>query len=400
MAYLISDVLKQILEKYLPAKALAFRNSEIARLLSNKAPESFERSGLINQEYQISGSAGKGRWAVIPWIAIFDKSISTSAQIGYDIVYLFDANMQGVYLTLNQGWTYFKNRYGVKTGKSKINQLSQIWRDTLKSSLSEFPLSSIDLKAIGSNTDLPEGYELGTICAKYYKLTDFPDEQELRNDLQNIIAIFRELKGWLVKSKNGNPDIEASNNKLLTDPPSNRKDADESPLSTLIEDKASCSNLTLTQAPTTCFKGGNQKSMRIKTDFYKRELIQIKLGLAGELMALKYEKDWLIKNNIAYEIEHTSQVIGDGIGYDIKSVTDNLLEKYIEVKTTRGNINTPFHISAAEVSFSVAHPEQYYLYRIYEFNPKNQKGKLYILHGDISKLIELNPESYVSGNIV
>ncbi|MDI5789132.1 DUF3578 domain-containing protein [Bacillus licheniformis] len=38
----------------------------------------------------------------------FLKNLTTSATRGYYIVYLFSADGSGVYVSLNQGWTYFK----------------------------------------------------------------------------------------------------------------------------------------------------------------------------------------------------------------------------------------------------------------------------------------------------
>lgn len=38
--------------------------------------------------YKVKGSVGAGRWTDVPWIAVFDKRITTSAQKGVYIVYL------------------------------------------------------------------------------------------------------------------------------------------------------------------------------------------------------------------------------------------------------------------------------------------------------------------------
>ncbi|MGB7855018.1 MAG: DUF3578 domain-containing protein, partial [Pseudolabrys sp.] len=37
----------------------------------------------------VEGSAGKGPWAAVPWISVFDPAITTSATEGYYVVYLF-----------------------------------------------------------------------------------------------------------------------------------------------------------------------------------------------------------------------------------------------------------------------------------------------------------------------
>ncbi|MBR4026537.1 MAG: DUF3578 domain-containing protein, partial [Lachnospiraceae bacterium] len=59
----------------------------------------------IETPYKVVGSYGKGRWTDVPWIAIFDERITTSARKGVYIVYLFNKDTQELFLTLNQGVT-------------------------------------------------------------------------------------------------------------------------------------------------------------------------------------------------------------------------------------------------------------------------------------------------------
>lgn len=78
---------------------------------------------LDENQFFIVGSVGQGQWAEIPWISIFIRDITSTAKRGYYIVYLFKADMSGVYISLNQGWTYFKNKYGTKWGREKYGRL-------------------------------------------------------------------------------------------------------------------------------------------------------------------------------------------------------------------------------------------------------------------------------------
>ena len=39
-------------------------------------------------DYKVEGSAGRGRWADIPWVAIYNCSITDKASQGYYLVYL------------------------------------------------------------------------------------------------------------------------------------------------------------------------------------------------------------------------------------------------------------------------------------------------------------------------
>ena len=44
----------------------------------------------LSANYKVVGSYGKGRWTDVPWIAIFDSRITTSALKGVYIVYLLN----------------------------------------------------------------------------------------------------------------------------------------------------------------------------------------------------------------------------------------------------------------------------------------------------------------------
>lgn len=55
---------------------------------------------IDNNNYKVA-SAGIGYWTEIPWIDVFDREITESAQKGYYVVYLFREDMSGVYLSLD-----------------------------------------------------------------------------------------------------------------------------------------------------------------------------------------------------------------------------------------------------------------------------------------------------------
>ena len=57
-------------------------------------------------------SAGQGRWATVPWIAALDSRETSKTSEGVYVIYLFRADMSGVYLTLNQGTSWVMAGYG------------------------------------------------------------------------------------------------------------------------------------------------------------------------------------------------------------------------------------------------------------------------------------------------
>ncbi|MEK8179281.1 DUF3883 domain-containing protein [Flavobacterium buctense] len=129
-------------------------------------------------------------------------------------------------------------------------------------------------------------------------------------------------------------------------------------------------------------------------DFIKKEIENKRLGLLGELFVIKRERDFLIQNereDLADLIEHSSEVLGDGLGYDILSYELNGDVKHIEVKTTRSEINRPFYLTKNEIEFSKLNEKSYQLYRLFDFDTNLNVGKFYIIKGDL--YTELNLEA-------
>ncbi|MBM7623762.1 DUF3427 domain-containing protein [Sporohalobacter salinus] len=134
-----------------------------------------------------------------------------------------------------------------------------------------------------------------------------------------------------------------------------------------------------------------------KVDFAENNARNKKIGLEGEKFILKYEKEFLIRNDrkdLAEKVIHTSQVKGDGTGYDIQSYTLDGEDKFIEVKTTTGGKNTAFDITLNEVAFSELHPDNYYLYRVFNFDFETKKGQFYEQSGSIRDNFDLEPVSF------
>ena len=108
MKSILHDLLRKFMDEY--AKELD----------DARATENFKRpfGALVRQDianklqervdgniYKVKGSVGAGRWTDVPWIAVFDKRITQSAQKGVYIVYLLNKDTKELFLTLNQGAT-------------------------------------------------------------------------------------------------------------------------------------------------------------------------------------------------------------------------------------------------------------------------------------------------------
>ncbi|USR87936.1 DUF3578 domain-containing protein [Lactiplantibacillus pentosus] len=55
-------------------------NEPTQRLLNNGLKGLSDEKELLVDGFTSNGSAGSGKWATVPWIALFDTNISTSAK--------------------------------------------------------------------------------------------------------------------------------------------------------------------------------------------------------------------------------------------------------------------------------------------------------------------------------
>ncbi|VVO77137.1 DUF3883 domain-containing protein [Pseudomonas fluorescens] len=107
------------------------------------------------------------------------------------------------------------------------------------------------------------------------------------------------------------------------------------------------------------------------------------LGDLGERIILAHERTRVQKElgpDYADKVVYVSRDEGDSAGYDIRSwreVAGAISEYFIEVKTTSGNENTPFFISANELQFAESNTEKYELVRIHSLS---QAKKQYLVY--------------------
>jgi len=365
-----------------------FKNNELVALLSKGFPK-YSNYFYNDQMFVSSGSAGRGRWATIPWICVFDSAISKSAQHGFYLVYLFSIDTNTVYLSLNQGWTFFREKYGKKEGLNKIQTVGDYFRDKLVYDRHEY-LSKINLNSSSyKNTDLPEGYEYGNIFAKKYSIDEMPSNATLENDLKKMIVIIYQLQRCLIDAKN----VESSINVILSEMKlengfDNNKISEENDLSSgnIIQVTAPNKNLNEKE-----FTGqAHKQGMEVKQSTNGR------LGKMGEDLVMSYEKNRLLKaglKDLAYKVKHSSESEGDGLGYDIKSYDLDGSTIYIEVKSTTGEKNTPFFLSSNELLASKKYSEKYRLYRLFEIGSDNGTS-FYIVKGFMNEKLNLDPVGY------
>ncbi len=343
------DLLLQVLSKFLDESKKPLTQNFLADLLRHELPDTIRREAYITDKYKVKGSPGAGIWAEVPWVAILDKEITDTPERQFYIVYLFDAEMNGVYLSLNQGWVQYEKKFGNNqiAARKAIQMKTLALQEDLKSSF-DFSTAPITLHA---RNNLGKGYELGHICGKFYSKSQMPTDEILIDDLRNLIGVYREMKGEVGRdifgsSPNNHLEINKAELEKLTivatelmlttiNPATGRKYAKDLTTSFNIEADA-----------------GNQKEYR-------------RIGKKTEFIVAEYERKHLNeigKPNLAEKVKIVSE--NTALGYDVLSFDDEEKPKQIEVKGTRSNGYLFFNLTAYELAASKA-LDNYYLYHVH-----------------------------------
>ena len=135
-------------------------------------------------------------------------------------------------------------------------------------------------------------------------------------------------------------------------------------------------------------KKSKVKLQGVHVDYIEEAKSQKELGDAGEEFVYQLERAKVKKYKLSKDkkVRMVSKLDGDGLGYDILSYDKHGNPIYIEVKATMGPENGSIFITANELEMSEKHSEQYYLYRVYDFNTTKMEGKLSIRQGSLKPL--------------
>lgn len=142
-------------------------------------------------------------------------------------------------------------------------------------------------------------------------------------------------------------------------------------------------------------KKSEVKLQGVHVDYIEAAKIQKELGDAGEEFVYQFERAKVKKYKLSKnrKVRMASKLDGDGWGYDILSYDKHGNPMYIEVKTTTGPKNGSIFITANELEMSERYSEQYYLYKVYNFNTTKMEGKISIRQGSL-KPLSISAQTY------
>ena len=165
---------------------------------------------------------------LVPWIALLNPDVTTTATDGLYLVYLYDRALQRVYLSMNQGATQHRRQAetdGLKGKAAEASALAEIGAETvaLRAALDPSMLagtqSEIDL---GASNFLPRGYEAGSVAAIEYAVSALPSTEALSHDLARFAVLYERC----VEVK----DQLAANRRVRTSSRSEKKRATPTPI--------------------------------------------------------------------------------------------------------------------------------------------------------------------------
>ena len=204
----LQKLLKKFMEEYESELNEARKDKDFKRPLGNIVRKDIAHligAQLQENIYKVKGSVGAGSWADVPWIGVFDKRVTTSAQRGVYIVYLLNKTTKELFLTLNQGVTDV-----VTTSNSKAADNLQNRAQSIRGKIGSIPGLEISLNGSGS-----KAYDAGCIYYIKYTLDSLPEDEKLYSDLNKFIEAYKAYydKVFLTSEEN-NVQVEEGEGEL------------------------------------------------------------------------------------------------------------------------------------------------------------------------------------------
>ncbi|ADL55626.1 MrcB family domain-containing protein [Gallionella capsiferriformans] len=188
---MLREILKRILTEWPKATTEPFTNHPLAHAIRQELRD--EVISIIDEKYPnyiVSGSAGAGNWANVPWLSILNPEITKTTQDGIYPGYLFRPDGLGVYLSIGRGSTNPQKLYGKVQADKQADLIVSKIREKMPE-LSKWGQQQVEL---GASTSLGKSYEKANIAARFYKLNSLPSNDELKVDLLDSMKFYDEIE--------------------------------------------------------------------------------------------------------------------------------------------------------------------------------------------------------------
>ena len=184
----MKTVITRVLSDYSSARTEPFAGHPIGTFFRDEIPQRMYATGMVDPTtHLVTGSIGQGNWVESAWFAVFNRSITTSARKGVYIVYLLSKDGNKLYLTFNQGSASIRQSHS----KAETIRIMRENAADLVSKIDSRGFRSDENISLGNNlTERAELYQKGTVFYTEYVKGSVPEEDVLRKDLANMMAIY------------------------------------------------------------------------------------------------------------------------------------------------------------------------------------------------------------------
>lgn len=143
--------------------------------------------------YVVKSSAGQPgrRYALIPYAMLLRRDVTSSPTHGVYIALLFDEHCRRLWITLNQGISQFRDRFGPSRSFEALRQGSSLLAE-LMSAPDGFDQGPVDLAA---SYPYGQAYEVGAVYGRCFELERF-DESKARTfaeALHDLLALYETM---------------------------------------------------------------------------------------------------------------------------------------------------------------------------------------------------------------
>ncbi|RFU40624.1 DUF3578 domain-containing protein [Actinomadura logoneensis] len=167
--------------------------TEIPQRIRAHVDELAATIGVPLLDLGVEGKDGTGLKTEIPWVRVFSRAESPRATSGWYLVYLFSADGERVYLSLNQGTTVWTGTDFAPREPAEIKARVAWARPRIEGLLSEWGGVQTDIKLAARKSRLGEGYEAGNVTAIEYRRDALPSESAFMDDLLYMAHLLRVL---------------------------------------------------------------------------------------------------------------------------------------------------------------------------------------------------------------
>ncbi|MBB1275818.1 MrcB family domain-containing protein [Pseudoalteromonas sp. SR43-3] len=384
------NLIKELSELWPSYYALTKEDSKnkAYKLIHDTLPKSLRPLNEGKKHLLVASSGGQGNITAGPWFATFDERITTRAEEGYYLVFLFSIDMKKIVLELGFATGQFTKFYGVNKNTYKImRDAALMMQEATTSICNDFPHQEFITKLNREPSDLStlpptskhklqKGYEQASIYSLSYDI-DKLEGSSLLEDYGLFLELYQRIAvDPLV------PSVESLLGRTI----------ENSPLNTELNIPAA-TNFSI-RAPKKVTSNTPSKS---SFNGKRRSKDAKAVGDMGEKIVLAFEKNKLSNHpELLDKIVH-EEAEKNRPGWDISSYNENGEKMRIEVKASSTSIINSLTITSNEWQAAKKYGDSYYIYLVYDVTARGA-SRIEIIKNPVeyynNQLFSIQIESY------